>query len=542
LAAPLLTVSTSKRPSNPGFMTLSIIIVNYNVRFFLEQCLNSVLNSMKNIPAEVFVVDNTSVDGSVAMVREKFPWVKLIENQENVGFSKANNQAILQSSGKYILLLNPDTVLEEKTLEKVLGYMEQNPATGGLGVKMINGKGKFLPESKRGIPTPLTAFYKIFGLSLLFPKSEKFGKYHLSYLKTDEIHEVDVLSGAFMLLRRQTLDKIGLLDENFFMYGEDIDLSYRITLAGYKNIYYPLTTIIHYKGESTKKSSLNYVLTFYNAMLIFAQKHFASNNQKFFIGLIHTAIFIRGGLSILKRILFTIKYILLDFVLIFLGYLFLVPLWASLRPAIYPAEYQIFVVPAYALLWITSIYISGGYKKAVRLRNFIKGVGLGTILILTLYSLLSESYRFSRVLILLGAAWLMFAGLISRIGLYFFNKNWFSILDFEKHKIIVAGDYQHIEKVMDKIPALDAKHELTGWVGTNSNINPSGNYLGSIDKIEQVIKINRINDVYFCSQSLTATEIISYMHRLSRLEVDFKIISENGTIIGSNTIKQLGKS
>ncbi|NQU84806.1 MAG: glycosyltransferase family 2 protein, partial [Mariniphaga sp.] len=263
-------------------MKLSVVIVSYNVKYFLEQCLHSVQKAIKNIPAEIFVVDNNSVDGSCNLVKEKFPDVILIENKENFGFSYANNQAIKISEGEFVLLLNPDTVVEENTFEEVLAFMEKTPDAGGLGVKMIDGKGNFLPESKRGLPSPWVAFYKIFGISKLFPKSKKFGKYHLSYLDENKTSEVDVLAGAFMLLRKTALDKTGLLDESFFMYGEDIDLSYRLTQAGYKNYYFPDTTIIHYKGESTKKSSVNYVRVFYNATIIFANKHFSGGKAKAF--------------------------------------------------------------------------------------------------------------------------------------------------------------------------------------------------------------------------------------------------------------------
>jgi len=197
---------------------LSVVIVNYNVAYFLEQCLNSVLAASKNLNVQVFVVDNNSVDGSVEMVQTKFPKLHCIANKENVGFSSANNQAIVLSDARYILLLNPDTVVEEDTFDKVVSFMDEHPQGGGLGVRMVDGKGRFLPESKRGLPTPMVAFYKIFGLSKIFPKSKRFGRYHLGYLSEFETNEVDVLSGAFMLMRKETLDKVGLLDETFFMY------------------------------------------------------------------------------------------------------------------------------------------------------------------------------------------------------------------------------------------------------------------------------------------------------------------------------------
>ncbi|HEX7585393.1 MAG TPA: glycosyltransferase family 2 protein, partial [Prolixibacteraceae bacterium] len=272
-------------------MKLSIVIVNYNVKYFLEQCLHAAQKAASKVSSEIIVVDNDSVDGSCQMVEEKFPEVQLISNKENLGFSKANNQAIRISKGQYILLLNPDTVVEEDSFLKIVSFMDQTPEAGGLGVKMIDGKGRFLPESKRGLPTPEVAFWKMFGFSKLFPRSKRFGRYHLGYLDNNQIHEVEILAGAFMLLRRETLNQVGLLDEDYFIYGEDIDLSYRITRGGYKNYYFPETTIIHYKGESTKKGSINYVKMFYNAMIIFAKKHFSKGNARRYVLLINLAIY-----------------------------------------------------------------------------------------------------------------------------------------------------------------------------------------------------------------------------------------------------------
>ena len=204
-------------------MKLSVVIVNYNVEYFLEQCLYSVRRAMQGIEGEVFVVDNNSVDGSLRMLAQKFPEVKVIANKENVGFSRANNQAIRISTGEYVLLLNPDTVVEDDTFSKCIAFMDSHPDAGGLGVKMVDGKGQFLPESKRGLPTPATAFYKMFGLCKLFPHSKRFAHYYMGHLSNDETNEVEILAGAFMLMRKETLDKVGLLDETFFMYGEDID-------------------------------------------------------------------------------------------------------------------------------------------------------------------------------------------------------------------------------------------------------------------------------------------------------------------------------
>ena len=286
-------------------ITLSIVIVNYNVCGFLEQCLLSLADAVKEIPHEIFVVDNASTDGSDTYIPRRFPQVKYIYNTENVGFARANNQAMALSSGRYVLLLNPDTVVGESVLSEACRFLDDHPDAGALGVKMLDGDGRFLPESKRGFPSPWVSFCKIFGLAKIFPRSPRFGRYHLRYLGENEINRVDVLSGAFMLLRRSTLDRCGLLDEQFFMYGEDIDLSYRMTLTGRHNYYLPLR-IIHYKRESTKTESLRYVRIFYQAMLIFLRKHYP--HYKFFAQFsIRLAIYLRASAAAVRRKLFPKK-------------------------------------------------------------------------------------------------------------------------------------------------------------------------------------------------------------------------------------------
>jgi GT2 family glycosyltransferase len=246
-------------------MKLSVVIVSYNVRNYLEQCLQSVQKALEGIEGEVFVVDNHSDDDSVVTVREKYPWVRLIENQENLGFSKANNQAIRQSQADYVLLLNPDTVVAEDTLRGVLTFMDEHPKAGGAGVMMCYEDGSRAPESRRALPTPWVAALKMLG----FTK-----RYYMSHLPWDQPCRIEVISGAFCLLRHEALKTIGLLDEDFFMYGEDIDLSYRLLKGGWENWYLPYS-IIHYKGKSTQKSDYRYVHVFYQAMLIFFQKHYS---------------------------------------------------------------------------------------------------------------------------------------------------------------------------------------------------------------------------------------------------------------------------
>ncbi len=255
-------------------MKLSIVIVNYNVRYYLEQCLLSVEKALSGVCGEVFVVDNHSTDDSLPYLKSKFPWVRYIENQQNLGFSRANNQALREARGEYVLLLNPDTFIGERSLRECIDFMDKNPQAGMCGVGMLKVDGSFAPESRRGIPTPFVAFCKMTGLGALFPKSRLFGRYYMQYLNKYSINPIEIVSGAFMFIRKEALDKVGLLDETFFMYGEDIDISYRVLQAGYKNYYLP-TQILHYKGESTKKNSLRYVNAFHKAMIIFFRKHFA---------------------------------------------------------------------------------------------------------------------------------------------------------------------------------------------------------------------------------------------------------------------------
>ena len=523
-------------------MKLSVVIVNYNVKHFLEQCLHSVYKAAEGIAAEIFVVDNHSADGSAQLIREKFPNLNFIENNENVGFSKANNQAIRLAKGEYILLLNPDTVVEESTFRKIIAFMDSHPDAGGLGVKMIDGKGNFLPESKRGLPTPEVAFYKMFGISKLFPHSKRFGRYHLSYLNENEVHSVDVLAGAFMMLRKETLDKTGLLDETFFMYGEDIDLSYRITQAGYKNYYFPETTIIHYKGESTKKGSLNYVKVFYNAMIIFARKHFSGGKAGFLTFILQLAIWLRAFLSILNRVAGKVFLPVFDGAVIYLGYLFFTPVWENLRfePGHFPSHFLMIAVPVYIVFWLTGILGSGGYKKPVSIYKLVRGLFWGTIAILLVYSLVSEEYRFSRVMIFMGFAWSVVSLVISRLIFHSLKIKGLR-LDLKKTKrIAIVGHSTEAQRVKKLVEDSQIISELAGFIALDAT-DRGEFYLGEIQQLPEIIRINRIDEVIFCADNIPSAQIIRTMLELTHLDIDYKIAPpESISIIGSNSIHTAG--
>jgi len=546
-------------------MKLSVIIVNYNVEHFLEQCLHSVRKSAKNIPTEIFVVDNSSVDGSIEMVKKKFPEVKIIANEKNLGFSRANNQAIKEANGEYVLLLNPDTVVQEDTFEKTIKFMDEKKDCGALGVMMLDGKGNFLPESKRGLPTPSVAFYKVFGLSFLFPYSKIFGKYHLGYLDKNKTHEVDVLAGAFMLIRKSVLDKIGLLDETFFMYGEDIDLSYRITLAGYKNYYFSETRIIHYKGESTKKSSVNYVLVFYNAMAIFAKKHFAKNQATMFSLLIYFAIAFRAGIAIVKRFLKQIFVPLLDASILYAGLYFIKNYYEhNVKNVAYPENLVLAAFGIYVSIWLFSVFLSGGYDKPIRLQKIVRGIFWGTGIILTMYALLPEAYRFSRALILIGTGWATISMLATRMlfhlfgimGFHPFGKD-FLLEGSTSKRLAIVGSEEEYKRVFALIKESSIKTALIGFVESPTpslpiregvrKVLPNGEdlggafYLGKFSQLSEIIDIYKIDEVIFCAKNISSEKIIDAMSLQGNQNVEFKIApQESSSIIGSNSIDTAG--
>lgn len=515
---------------------LSIIIVNYNVCYFLEQTLISVKKALSRIDGDVWIVDNNSADNSVEMVKEKFPEFNLIENKVNYGFSKANNQAIRQTNSEYVLLLNPDTVVEENTFEKCISFLDSHPDAGGLGVKMLDGRGNFLPESKRGFPTPWIAFYKMFGLSFLFPKSKKFGKYHLTYLDKDKIHEVEVLSGAFMIVRKSVLDKIGLLDEDYFMYGEDIDLSYRILKSGYKNYYYPETRIIHYKGESTKKTSINYVFIFYKAMIIFAQKHFPDSKAGAFSFLIKIAIYLRAFLSISSRFIQKCSLPFADASLIYAGMYLLKTYWENNHKYVrmpYPPVYMEIIVPIYIGIWLMSIYFFGGYRTFFQPRKIIQGALTGT-LIISAVSNFFDDYRFSKALIVLGGILTIACCFLIRMIVNFIRSKKF-FTDNSNKKVLIAGLEEECLRVIRTLNAQDYNLEILGFVSQEKSTHKDY-WLGKIDRLKEICLLYKPDEIIFCSKGLDTSQIIEWMLAHGEDIPEYKIVpDESNFVIGSNS-------
>lgn len=511
-------------------MMLSIVIVNYNVKHFIDQCLYSVYAASKTLKetydmdTEVWVVDNNSTDGSVQMLREKHPGIHLIANIDNPGFAKANNQALSQCKGNYMLLLNPDTLVQSDTFVTCIEHFRSHPDCGGLSVKMINGEGKFLKESKRGFPSPATSFFKISGLIKVFPHSPKVAAYYMGHLDDDTINEVDVLPGAFLMLSREALDKTGLLDESYFMYGEDIDFSWRIKMAGFKNYYLPTTRILHYKGESTRKSSMNYVYTFYNAMAIFARKYFSTSGAKTYNILIQLAIWLRASIDFVKRIASRLALPLADFAISYLGFVAIKQLWATYwaeNVNYYSPIYSWLVIPIYILVLLLASWLAGGYDRPLRAGRIVQGMTIGAVCLLVFYSLLSEELRFSRAIVLMGSLWSIVATLCIRGLLDLFGVKGFHTGHSRRRRYLVVGSNDEANRLETLFDSIGIEHG--GLLITNDENDPA------------ILNSPKVDEIIFCSRDISVARILDITQNLKGDTIDFRILPEHDDVlIGSN--------
>jgi GT2 family glycosyltransferase len=520
-------------------MELSVIIVSYNVRYFLEQCLRSVRKASENIECEIFVVDNNSADGSCSMVSSEFPEVRLIMNNDNKGFSAANNQALKMAAGRFILLLNPDTVVEEDTFRKCMAFMESHPDAGAAGVRMIDGKGRLLPESKRALPTPKTAFFKIIGLSYIFPKSKLFNRYYLGHLNDMQASKADIISGAFMFLRGEAVASTGLFDEDYFMYGEDIDYSYRLMKAGFSNYYFPEIKIIHYKGESTKKENLNVLINFYKAMRIFVRKHYTNGSLKPFVFLIQTAIVLRAGISMLIRFIKRIFLPVTDGFIAYCMFRLVTSAWETYKFGqgyAYPQTFTNIILPVYSAIILLTVAFFSGLRLPSKINDSVKGVLAGIFLILILYALLPVDLRFSRAVIIFGGMILVFTIPLLKFLISLIMP---SIADnpFSKAKrTVIVSDPEGFAGVKDLLLSTGNSSRIAGRVSIRKD-DMEEEVLGNIDQIREVLRINRIKEVIYTTRGLNASQIIDSMHLIADFNISIKIASpDEKYIIGSRYV------
>ena len=520
-------------------MQLSVIIVNYNVKYFLEHCLLSVLAASKGLEVEVWVVDNCSKDGSVAMMREKFSQIKLIANTENVGFAKANNQAVEKAKGKYILYLNPDTIVAEDCFAKCIKYMDAHEAVGALGCRLIDGKGDFLPESKRGFPNAKVAFFKISGMSSLFKNSKYFNQYHLGHLSEFETNEVDVLVGCFMFCRKKVIDDVGSFDEDYFMYGEDIDLSYKIKKAGFKNIYFSETTVIHYKGESTKKGSMNYVKMFYQAMIIFAKKHFQSSQKGLYVLFIRFAIYIRAILAFVVRLFSIVKLPLLDSAIMLGSLLIIKTLWIkSVKTNThYSASLLAIFFLSYIIIWLISLYANGAYDKPYKPYRIMRGMLIGGLITLALYGLLNENIRFSRGITVLSALFAMLCMLFLRAIMQALKIKSVESENLQK-KVMIVGSAEDEIEVRNLLSKAFVEKNILGIISPFEV--KELNQLGVFSHLKPLTKLYGATEIIFVQHHLSFAQIIDSM-QLCGNNIEYKIHSfQTDSIIGSNSKNTAG--
>ena len=494
-------------------MVLSVIIVNYNVKHFLEQCLCSVKKAMHGIEGEIIVVDNHSPDNSVGYLQTAFPTVTFISNNTNLGFAKACNRGLEAASGEYILFLNPDTIVPEDCFTLCISFFREHPDAGALGTRMLDGSGRFLKESKRSFPSPMTSLYKLFGLSRLFPNSPVFSKYHLGNLDEHKDNAVDVLAGAFMMIKKSVLEKVGSFDEVFFMYGEDVDLSYRIQEAGYRNYYFAGSSIIHFKGESTRKGSMNYVRMFYNAMSIFVRKHYGGSKAGVFNFLIHLAIWIRAAFTALGHFIRRAGLPLIDAGLILLSFWLMTIIWTSyVKPDIVYEKRLLWIAfPAYTVFYLLTAYYAGLYDRWYKRSELVRSMLIASLVLLAAYALLPEHYRFSRGIILFGAllAFVLISILrwvLVRSGVLSSTKE-----QEEKHTMIIAGSSGEYDEVMGLLKKASLDKRVLGRLAVNDR---NGNVLGHWKKLAEISTAVPFREIIYCEGTASFKEIITTIQDL----------------------------
>ncbi|MBK9334535.1 MAG: glycosyltransferase [Ignavibacteria bacterium] len=488
---------------------ISVVIVNYNVRDLADNCISSIYTANNNeYKIEIYFVDNNSIDGSSDHIEKKYPEVKVIRNSRNIGFSKANNIALRQCKGKYVLILNPDTLLEENTFSKLIKFCESHKHTGAVTSRLILGNGKLDSACKRSFPVPSVAIPRILGLSSLFPKSKLFGKYNLTYLDENKTWEVDAICGAFMFIPKAVLDDAGLFDEDYFMYGEDIDLCYRIKKHGYKIFYFPEVTTIHFKGESTRKTNLSYVNNFYGAMIIFVRKNF-TGFSRLLSPVLQFGIFWRSLFSYMQRILRIFIFPISDIILLYLSLI----LSVRFRFGIFPNTDYMFIISVYVLIWILTLAVFGSYSKKhfLSLRNTFNALIVGFFINSSITYFFKE-YAFSRGVILASTVLSIFFLLLFRGGykmyLFIISKN----ILLNKVNLLQVGSERLSQNVEDK---LNSKYNIIHY----SDISQKN----EISELEEIITINKIDEVVFAGNQFSNQDMLNLMWDMRDRNVRFRI-------------------
>lgn len=523
-------------------MQLSIIIVNYNVKEFLLNLLDSLHKAVSKFDSEIIIVDNASDDGSLEAVRNKYPDVTLIENKINVGFGAANNQALNIAKGKYFVLINPDTIVKEDTFTKLIEFLENTPDAGMVGCKVLNPDGTLQLACRRSFPGPWTSFTKITGLSKLFPNSKLFARYNLTYLDENETHEVDAISGSFMMMRREVYKKTKGFDPQFFMYGEDLDLCYRTQKEGYKVYYVHSTEIIHYKGESTKRSSIDETKVFYDAMHLFVRKHFSS----FFIVelILQAAIFFRKLFAFSNLYRLVIIAVIFDMIVGVLSFIFAEEIYSNERWEGFPAMFKpaVYFVPAFIQIVISALmnsYRKDGFSVLRSSLSLIVG-----LMVITSMTFFFKQYAFSRAVVLIAFSLMFFGFTFWRIIAKTIFKIGLSANERKNRTLIVGTNSKALTLTKKLKSSLTSIHHIIGLVGisTKSIGETIQNFrvIGSLGNIKKVIQENKIDKVIFSSDEITFNQMFSVVSNCQGMNVEFLVAgSDMDYLVGKSSITML---
>ena len=512
----------------------------------MKQTLESVYKSVSGIETEVFVVDNNSFDGSSQMVRSTYPDVILIENSENQGFSKANNKGLKRAKGDYVLILNPDTVVQEDTFKTLIKFLDEHPEAGAASCKVLNADGTLQLACRRSTPTPLVVLPKILGLSTLFPKSKLLAKYNLTYLDEDEVSEVDAVSGSFVMVRKTVIEEIGLFDEDFFMYGEDLDWFFRMRKAGYKIYYVPYTKIIHYKGESIRAAGFDAIGMFYKAQIQFVRKHFRKSKSVFAVMFLYFGIILRGSLSYAVKTGVTLAPLLMDTVLMQLSLLLAIRIkFGSLNEI---NEYLI-IDGIYTAVWLLSFYIIGVYKKRRLSATYAAWGVLFGFFVNTTFTFFFNQFAYSREVLI----WLLLLNIIIlpawRIGIRLARKT--GLVPFlgtlGKTMILrrtaIVGSKEEAKRITHKIlDRIEYGYTIEGFIDKNSPDfsleNPT--YLGNVTDIAEIVSARKITDIIFSTESYSYEEVMDIIDKVKHNKMNFKIVPKQmDFIIGKSSVESI---
>jgi len=525
-------------------MDLSVIIVSYNVKTYLEQALGSILKALEGIEAEILVVDNGSGDGSPAVVRDRFPQVRLIENRENVGFAQANNQALRISSGRAVCLINPDTIVQEDTFRICLAYLDAHASVGAVGCKILNPDGTLQLACRRSFPTPAIALAKVTGLARLFPQSRIFGRYNLTYLDPEETADVEALSGSFMMVRRATIDQVGLLDEAFFLYGEDLDWCYRIRQGGWTIVYLPDTQMVHFKGRSTIEAPFDSLRVFYGAMALFVKKHFNKGWAFLPRWFLLAGIRLRASLSYIGRLSRRLAVPLLDLICLQIG--LILSLVFRFGHLSFWGNYSV-VNGAYSAIWLGCLGSMGLYRPGVfSTSRAFAAAGVGLVVNASLTFFLPQ-YAFSRQVVLVAGCvnaillggwrlavrvashmtWIPFVGKIGKT--------------LVRRRVLIVGCDQTACLMAEKLnERIDGTSEVIGLVGMEEqdlmqSRNDPVHVLGVFSDLKRLIVTHRIHEVIFSPESISYEKALSIVASNQHFRIDFKMAPCEADVLMAQT-------